>query len=341
MAVPPAWSRAFLGALAVAGAAACAWIAWPFLGAILSAGMLGIALGPLQAWILKGVRHRGSAALLTLAVFVIAAVLPAVLVSLAVVRELRQAVAAWPGLDHLPWLDALAARAGLTGEELRTLAEDQFRQSLRGLLGTAAGLVSGIGSGVLSAVVTLFTLFFVLRDGEDWRRRAVVWLPLEPERTLRLAEVARQTIIANVYGVLAVALAQGSIAGTGFWLAGVPSPLLWGVVTGVFSLIPLVGSGLVWGPAVIWLFASGHAGAGIFLLVWSASLVAYADNVVRPYVISEQMKINPLFIFFALLGGAQVFGFAGLFLGPVIVALTGAAVRLLVEDITRASAARA
>lgn len=327
--LPREWSRTFLWVLAVVGAAGCLWIAWPFAGAILTAGMLGIALSPLHDWMMQRVRRRGWAAFLTVIVFTVAAVIPAVLVSAVIVGELRQAIAGWSLPAQLGWL---------SGGELRDLAEQQIKQSARSLLGTAAGVASGIGSGILSAVVTLFTLYFVLRDGAQWRRRAVGWLPLEPERTLRLMEVVRQTIVANVYGVLAVALAQGAMAGLGFWLAGIPSPLLWGVVTGIFSLIPLVGSAIVWVPAVAWLFLAGRSGAGVFLLVWSASLVSYADNVVRPYVISEQMKINSLFIFFALLGGAQVFGFAGLFLGPVIVALTGAVLRLLFEDLTKEAA---
>jgi predicted PurR-regulated permease PerM len=97
-------------------------------------------------------------------------------------------------------------------------------------------------------------------------------------------------------------------------------------------MIPLAGSALVWLPAVLYLFSQGRTGAAIFLAAWSAALVASADNWIRPYVISEQVRIHPLLIFFSLLGGAQAFGVIGLFVGPVIVALTGALLRIARED---------
>lgn len=324
-------SRPFLWSLAALGVLLCAWIAWPFLSAILTAATLAVALAPLQTWIRRRVASRSWAAFATLLLFVAAVVLPAVFVSLAVSRDVRALLA---GALDVTWLDPLLRRFGWTGEEAWAQVQDQVLASGRALLGTAATVAAGIGGGIASAFITLFTLYYFLRDGHAWLRDAVSWAPIEREGRERLLQVAQQTILANVYGVLAVSLAQGTLALAGFWIAGLPSPVLWAVLTGFFSLVPVVGSGLVWAPAVIFLFAKGKTGAAAFLLIWSGGLVAWADNVVRPYVISEAVSISPLLILFSLLGGVQAFGLVGLFIGPVVVALTGAVLRILREPVT-------
>ena len=116
----------------------------------------------------------------------------------------------------------------------------------------------------------------------------------------------------------------------GFWALGVPSPVVWGLVTGLCSLIPLVGSAAVWGPASIIFFITGHLWKGVILLsilarplVWGAAVVGQIDNVVRPYV---------MLVFFALLGGVKAFGVLGIFIGPVVVSLTPVVVEMLREE---------
>jgi len=129
-------------------------------------------------------------------------------------------------------------------------------------------------------------------------------------------------VTANVYGMLAVALAQGSLAGLGYWLVGLHAPVLWAMVTALFSMVPLIGTSIVWVPAVFLLIAVGDYSRAAVLGVWSAALVGMADNMVRPQVIGQRTNASPLLVFFALLGGAKLFGLAGLFIGPVALSVT-------------------
>jgi predicted PurR-regulated permease PerM len=135
-----------------------------------------------------------------------------------------------------------------------------------------------------------------------------------------------------MYGVLAVGAAQGVLVGLAFWVLGLPSPILWGVVTSLFSMVPLVGSGAVWAPAVLLLVLSGSWGKGLLLLGWGVGVVGMVDNFVRPYVMSGQVKLHPLLLFFALLGGVKAFGLIGIFVGPVILAITMTLISLLREE---------
>jgi predicted PurR-regulated permease PerM len=114
---------------------------------------------------------------------------------------------------------------------------------------------------------------------------------------------------------------------------GIDSPLLWGLVTGLFSLVPVIGSAAVWAPAGVVLLLTGHVWKGLILLAWGAGVVSLSDNIVRPLVISERVKLHPLGVFFSLLGGIQVFGVIGLFVGPVILAVASALLDMLRQDL--------
>jgi predicted PurR-regulated permease PerM len=122
------------------------------------------------------------------------------------------------------------------------------------------------------------------------------------------------------------------LLGLAFWVLRLPSPALWGMTTAIFSFVPLVGSGAVWLPAAIILALNGHPVKGLILLAWGAGVVGMADNVVRPLVISGQMRFHPLYVFFALLGGVQAFGVIGLFVGPAALALAHALFSLIREE---------
>ena len=117
-----------------------------------------------------------------------------------------------------------------------------------------------------------------------------------------------------------------------FWVLGLPSPILWGVVTGLFSLIPIVGSAAVWLPAAIILAAGGHWWKSLILLVWGAAIVGQIDSFIRPYVISGRVKLHTLLVFFALMGGVKAFGVMGLFIGPVVLSVTLVLLQMLQES---------
>jgi predicted PurR-regulated permease PerM len=131
----------------------------------------------------------------------------------------------------------------------------------------------------------------------------------------------RDSVFANLYGMLAVALAQGSLSAIAFAILGIPSPVLLGVLAGICSLIPLIGPALVWLPACIFLFATGHWIKAVILLAWGALVVGTSDNIIRPLVIMGRVKLHPLLLLFGLIGGVKEFGFIGLFIGPAIMSL--------------------
>ena len=335
----------FLMALGAITLWLCYLIARPFLESVFFAVVIAIVFQPLNGRLHRITGSANVAALFSTLCALLAIIIPAFLLSAALRTEL---IAAYQSLSTSGQDGGLTTRALQLAEEARTwlgkyvdLSHIDLRAEVTGRLqqitssipSQLAGFVGGVTSFVVAAVVSFFTLFYLFRDGHAFWRRLAVFVPLSPAQLRKLSVGVSRTITASLYGGLAVAIAQGTLLGFAFWFLGLPSPVVWGVVTAFCSLIPLAGTSLVWLPASIILILVGHPVKGLILLAWGGGVVSTADNVVRPLVISKQVSFHPLYVFFALLGGVQAFGFIGLFLGPAVLAVAQSLVSLIREDL--------
>ena len=331
----------------------CYVIARPFLSPVFLAIMIAIVFHPVHARIQSRIHGRNTAALISTVLVLLALVVPAVGLGVVVSQEIRGlyqflnersvAQGGWnPWVMHA--MDRLANWAGrhvdLSAFDLRGALLRWLEQVSRSLFSWGAWAASNIISFVADTVITFFTLFFLFREGGSIRKHAQTFLPLNAAQVERLFTGFSNSIVANVYGCLAVGLAQGILAGLAFWVLGLSSPVLWGLVTALFSLLPIIGSAAVWGPAVIILAVGGHWWKALFLLIWGAAVVGQIDTFVRPYVIGGRVKMHTLLIFFALLGGVEAFGVMGLFIGPVALSVTLVVLEMLRETNLEYTAAR-
>lgn len=335
----------FLVGLAGLLAVLVGWLIRPFLEAIFLAVILSFTFQPLYASIHRRVRRAAAASLLTLVLIVLLVLAPMITLGLAVSSEtadffhaLNARAAGEGGLASyvghmverpLAWA---AAKTGVPRGELERQAVAKLQSVAGSLVGSAGRLASDLTATLGTVLIALFTLFFLFAEGDGIREGFYQWLPMRRERIDELGRVLADSIVANVYSMAAVGFAQGALTGLGFLIAGLSSPLMWGLAAGVFSLIPVVGSGLIWLPGVIVLLLQASYGKAVFLLAWGALLVANADNVIRPWVLSGRTNMNTMVLLFALLGGMQAFGFMGLFAGPVIVSVAAAVFRILREE---------
>ena len=176
-------------------------------------------------------------------------------------------------------------------------------------------------SGLAEVLVAIFLAFFLYRDGPAIAARSeAVLARLGGDRTQRLMELTGNVTRGVVYGLLGTALVQGVMTTFGLWVAGVPRPVLLGVVAGAISIMP-VGAPIVWIPATLWLFSQGETGWAIFLGLYGAFGISSADNVIRPWLIARGADLPLLLTLLGALGGVFAFGFLGLFLGPVLLAV--------------------
>ena len=182
----------------------------------------------------------------------------------------------------------------------------------------SAGLVKGIFYWLTGLLMVLFITFFLFMDGERFLNKVRLLSPLEFSIYDELMMVTEETIKATLLSSVVIALLQGVLGGLGFWIFGINSFAVWGTLMVFASLIPLIGTALIWVPASIILALMGDLFSGIGLFLYGTIIIAGSDNAVRPFLIRGKLKIHPLFIFLAVLGGILLFGFSGLVLGPLI-----------------------
>lgn len=322
----------------------------PFASAILWASMLAYMMMPLQRR-LTGKWHRPSlsAGLLTSATLLVV-VGPVALFAVAFVRQatdllmqmkteaqdrrlpaLQLVLELGPVRKAMEWIGQYVA---LTPQEILSKAGEGVQQVLQEIAALGGTVVIGAFGVVVQFLMTLFLFFFLVRDGAEMVTRFIRLVPLSHDRKVELQATLGGVTSAVVLGALTTSAVQGILLGTGFAIAGLPSPVVFGAVGAAASLVPVVGTALVWVPAVITLVAQGRTSWAVFLAVWSIVLVAGSDNVIRPLVISGRSKASTLLVFVGLLGGVAVFGFAGVFMGPLILTLVGALLRYADEGET-------
>lgn len=302
-----------------------------FLGAILS-GLMYPAYRTLRRWF--GGRE-GLASFAAIGLFVILLIGP-VTAFLGIVAnqavQVTQSAGPWienmqaqlrePGgvdelLDRIPWLDSLRPY------------QEQLLQRLGEVAGSVGGVVVDWLAGVTTATVRvvfllllmLYAMFFFLKDGRGVLHKVLYYLPLSDEDERRMLDRFVSVTRAMVKGTFLIGIVQGALAGLAFWVAGIPSAAFWGTVMAVLSIVPGIGSALVWLPAAIYLLASDQVVAGIGLILWCGLVVGTLDNLMRPWLVGRDTRMPDLMILLGTLGGLIAFGMAGVLIGPIVAAL--------------------
>ena len=320
-------------------------IVLPFSKPILWAILLTLSFQPVFRLIQTRIRNPSGSALLTILLMVLVVLGPLAYVGIKGASEGRelyyqleaqsQQEGGWTNYyNHLVEepLEWVAQKTGVAAPDLRVMLLSRVKAMSTASLSWASSLFSNIATTIGTVLLVLFIMFFLFRSGSDFHRLLLTYVPLEHDRTNELLKLMASAIVANLYGMVAVAGLQGILVGVGFAIARLPSPVIWGAMASFASLIPLVGTALVWVPGVIVLVTAGSYGKAVFLLLWSAVLVGMVDNIIRPLLLKKGVELNTLMIFFALMGGVQAFGVLGLFAGPVIFSVTQAVFRILYEE---------
>jgi predicted PurR-regulated permease PerM len=318
----------------------CLYVLRPFLPGMLFAAAVVISSWPMYLMLLSRMKGRRSLAALTLTLtLTLLVVMPIALVAYnladdvsRIYEQLRLAVASghvepptW--LRQIPfvgeWVYSYMLEMGSSREQMIEVAKRMLEPARHYVLG--GGIV--LGAGVAQLSLAAFVAFFLYRDGITIRHAIGVAMErIIGEGAQRIAGTVSLTVRGVMYGLLGTALAQALVAALGFAIAGVPGVLLLGFATFVMSLVP-VGPPLIWGGATLWLFNAGETGWGVFMLLWGVVLISGVDNVVKPMLISRGSDLPFLLVLLGVLGGVLAFGFVGLFIGPVLLAVGYSLVR--------------
>ena len=310
----------------------CYRLALPFLPALTWALALAVVTQPLHGRILKLTGRPNLAAALSVLVVAALIVAPAVLLARQLVGEAGRGLEALKAqTEQGRWQAALEANPALARALDVAAPGADVRGATERVVGAAGSYLSSFVGGSLWALaqllITFFTLFYLFRDRRLFLKGVRSLLPLSQSETDRLFARVADTIYATFYGTFAVSLVQGLLGGLMFWWLGLPSPLMWGVVMFLLSLVPVLGAPVVWGPAALFLAATGNWGKALILTVWGLVVIGSIDNLLFPVLVGDRVRMHALLVFFSVIGGLLLFGAAGLVLGPVAVVIT----TLLVE----------
>jgi len=323
----------------------------PFVVPLIWGAILAYVSWPLHQRFLALMRGRpGLAALLTTLVVTLAIVVP---LTWLVFMLRAEAASAWaqvqsflaskptvpPALRDLPgvgaWLqdvlNELSADPTAIRGQLVTLLEQSSLEITR--------LIGGVGRNAAKLFFAVLSLFFLLRDGPRvLKETSAILEGILGEGVRDYLDAIGATTQAVVYALILGAIAQGAVAGIGYWIVGLNAPVLLGAITVLVALIPF-GAPVVWGSLGLWLLLTGRIWQGVVLLLWGMLLVSWMDNIIRPLVISNATRMPFLLVVFGVLGGVLAFGLVGLFIGPVLLAVSLAIWREWLEQHKRPDAA--
>ena len=329
----------------------------PFFDPIFLAAILAPIVHPLFRWLRAHFRNRATPAAVVTCLLVVVVILgPLSLLAVGIVNQGTDSVKGIQTGVKEGNIEKLMASPKLEG--YRAFAAkamplvDPERLDLKSLVLTASAklgnlvaakagaLLSSTGGLVAKVILMLFILFFFVRDGEALLVGLRALSPLRSDQEEMLMQQFRIVSRSSLLGILGTAAAQGAVGGIGMQIAGLPG-VFWGSVMAFTSLIPFVGTALVWVPAVGYLFATGHPGKAAFLAVWCMVIVGSIDNFLRPVLMKGEGGMSMLWMFFAVLGGLSMFGLLGLIYGPLIFGLCAVLLSLYRDEFADALAKRA
>jgi predicted PurR-regulated permease PerM len=327
------WSRPTLLVLVAVISAIFVSMIQHFLMTILLAGIFSAMFQPLYRRLVGWFRGRKNlASLTTLVMICLIVILPLFLllsITAAQAISISNQVGPWISqrvqepsyfqdlFDKIPFFEHIDAHRG---EIFRKAGELVGRMSTF-LLDSISDFTKATIGFLFLFFVFLYTMFFFLKDGSLVLEKILYYLPLTDNDESRLLDRFTSVTRATLKGTLVIGVIQGGAAGLAFWVVGIDGSVFWGTVMTVLSIIPAVGSALIWLPAVVILAAMGHILKAVGLLIFCGLVVGSVDNLLRPLMVGKDTQMHELFIFFGTLGGISLFGIIGFIIGPIIAAL--------------------
>ena len=312
------------------------WLMTPYFGAILWGLVATIVFGPLYRWMAKRLGGRkGLAAGLTLLLILALVILPAILMGISLVEEAAGLYAQVQSgkIDFSailanftnalpPSLAAIADRYDfLDGDRLRDLIGTGLGTGLRSVATQALTVGQGALSFLAALGVMLYLTFFLLRDGDELGARLLQSLPFRTDLRDGLIDKFLRVVRATMKGTVLVAVLQGFVGGMIFWFLGIEPALLWGLLMGFFSLVPAVGTGMIWVPVSVYLLLTGSVLEGSILVFSGLFVIGMIDNLLRPILVGHVTKVPDFVVLIATVAGLELFGLSGFIIGPIIAAL--------------------
>jgi predicted PurR-regulated permease PerM len=314
--------------LVIALGAVIVWALIPYATGVIGIPVLAVLFAPLYNWLVRHGLPPGPAALIVTLVGAILVIVPGILLAGLLINEAQQVasnVLKSPILERLQSIQIRGIPVGPRIAEVGGKIVGWVGTSAFGLVGTATRLT-------LNLTISFFGLYYVLKHPGDVWLDARPYIPFSKKNTEKLGKRFKDVTVSTVIGTGVTAAIQGALLGVAFVMLGLPNALFWSVVTAALAILPVVGSGLIWGPAAIVLILQGRPLAGILLIIWGAVVVGSADNFIRPVIYRRWAAIHPLITLIGAIAGVSQFGLLGLLIGPLALSYFFELIRMYREE---------
>lgn len=304
-----------------------------YITTIVSATLLSYIFYPLFKKLRAILRSENVAAFITIIIIVVIIIIPLLFAANALINQSIEFFREIRDVD-LTSLETMAA--SLFKENIEV--EEQFKEILNNFSLSVAKATSdfvvSLPRRILQFFVMLFVMFYLFKEGPIMVEQVQQHIPLKESHKRHLTRKFSSVIYASLYGLVLTAFVQGAIGALGLWIFDVPSPLLWGLVMVILSMLPFLGAAFVWFPAALYKIFTSDTFNGFGLLLYGIFIVSTIDNIIRPKIVGVKGKIHPILVLLGVLGGLRVFGFLGIIIGPLILAILTVFLDLYILDRT-------
>ncbi len=318
--------RIFFAVLFAAVAILGIVILLPFLTYIVLAAILTYTLFPVHHFITNRVRRPGLSATLSIVIALILMVLPAFFLVSELVQQVSGAYTNFQADNLQRVADYLS---GITGNRIdfQGMVTSSIEQIRRSIVGLAPDILGSITDITLGLFIMFFVMFYGFKEGEGFLLRIKGLLPLDPQLKESLFYEMRTITQAVLYGQVMTAVIQGTLGAIGLLVFGIQGWLFWGAIMIITAFLPVLGTPIIWVPAAVSQLLDGETARGVGLLIYGSTIVMNIDNFIRPRLVSGRTKVHPVLILIGVLGGLKIFGFIGMLVGPLILALLVALIK--------------
>jgi predicted PurR-regulated permease PerM len=287
---------------------------------IISATLLSYIFYPLYKKIKAAIRNDNISSLITTMMVVIIIIIPLVFTANALINQSIDFLYSFKDID-ITKVETFIGKYLGENVEIEEYTKDLVNKFTLYVAKTTSDFVVSLPKRIIDFFVMLFMMFYLFKGGPKLIERMKEHIPLKDIHKKHIARKFNGIVYASLYGLVLTAFIQGAVGALGLWIFDVPSPLLWGLVMIVLSMLPVVGTGFVWFPAALYKIFTDDTFNGFGLLLYGIFIVSTIDNIIRPKIVGAKGKIHPIMVLLGVLGGIQVFGILGIILGPLILAI--------------------
>jgi predicted PurR-regulated permease PerM len=328
----------FIALFAVVGVLALL-VMQPFLTYIVLAAILTYTLFPVHRFILGSTNRPELSAALSIIVALLLMILPTFFLVSELVQQVSGAYTNFQTENLQRVADYLS---GLTGNrvDFQTMVASSIDQIRRSIVGLAPGILGSVTDIALGLFIMFFVMFYGFKEGESFLLRIKELLPLDPALKESLFYEVRTITQAVLYGQVMTAVIQGTLGAIGLLIFGIQGWIFWGAIMIITAFLPVLGTPIIWVPAAVSQILDGETGKGVGLLIYGSTIVMNIDNFIRPRLVSGRTKVHPVLILIGVLGGLKFFGFIGMLVGPLVLALLVAFIKFYEQAYLRSSPTR-